>query len=146
MAELKTTASVINYLSTIEGQSADWYAQHARKHPEVDKLFSAFAAENKKFAKRLKKSYYSSVTDARETNFSFQGLEAAVNVPDADDAASPAQLLALSLQLEKNLLSFYMQAAALSKDLLADVTRALERVGRAREERIDAIVNLQQQL
>ena len=141
--ELKTTASVINYLSTIEGRSADWYARHAREHPELDKLFSAFAAENKKFAKRLKKSYYSGVTDALETNFSFQGLEAAVIIPDTGESASPAQLLAQSLQLEKSIQSFYRQAAALSKDLLADVTRALERVGRSREDRIAAMVQMQ---
>ena len=141
--ELKTTASVINYLSTTEGQSADWYAQNARKHPPLDKLFSAFAAENKKFAKRLKKSYYSGVTDALETNFSFQGLEAASVIPDTSESASSEQLLALSLQLEKSLLSFYLQAAALSKDLLADVNRALERVGRSREQRIAALAAMQ---
>ena len=139
MTELKTASSVINYISTIEEQSADWYTHHARRHSELDKLFTAFAAENRKFGKRLKKAYYSGITDALETNFSFQGLEATVEVPDAIDSASPENLLARSLELEEKIQSFYLQAADLSKDLLADVPRAMERVGRARGKRLSEI-------
>jgi hypothetical protein len=142
--ELKTASSVINYISGIESQSADWYTQHARHHSNLETLFTAFAGENQKFAKRLKKAYYSGVTDALETNFSFQGLEADVEIPETADPATPGQLLALSLELEKSIRSFYMQAAALSQDLLADLPRAMERVGRAREKRIDALLALQQ--
>ena len=136
MTELKTASSVINYISTIEKQSAQWYTQHAGKHSDLEKLFTTFAAENKKFGKRLQKAYYSGVTDALETNFSFQGLVGEVNMPAAVESASVNQLLALSLELETQIQSFYLQAADLSRDLLADVPRAMDRVGRARAQRL----------
>ena len=136
MTELKTASSVINYISTIEKQAAQWYAQHARRHSDLEKLFTAFAAENKKFGKRLQKAYYSGVTDALETNFSFQGLKGKVSIPDAVESASVDQLLELSLELETQIQSFYLQAADLSRDLLADVPRAMDRVGRARDQRL----------
>jgi hypothetical protein len=137
--ELKTASSVINYISAIEGQSADWYAQHARKHSDLEKLFATFAAENKKFGKRLKKAYYSGVTDALETNFSFQGLEATVNMPDTLESASADQLLKNSFELETQIQSFYSTAADLSRDLLADLPRAMDRVRRARDKRLGAL-------
>ena len=142
--ELKTASSVINYISAIEGQSADWYAQHARKHADLEKLFTAFAAENKKFGKRLKKAYYSGVTDALETNFSFQGLEATVNIPDTVESASADQLLKNSFALETQIQSFYLKAADLSRNLLADLPRAMDRVGRARDKRLGALQALLQ--
>ena len=137
--ELKTASSVINYISAIEGQSADWYAQHARKHSDLEKLFTTFAAENKKFGKRLKKAYYSGVTDALETNFGFQGLKATVNIPDTVESASADQLLNFSLTLENQIQSFYLKAADLSRNLLADLPRAMDRVGRARDKRLGSL-------
>lgn len=136
MTELKTASSVINYIVAIENQSADWYASHARRHSDIDRLFSSFAAENKKFGKRLKKAYYSGITDALETNFSFQGLETTVEIPAIVESASSDQLLAQSLAFEKRIQSFYLRATELSRDLLADVPIAMDRVGRARDKRL----------
>ena len=144
--ELKTASSVISYIEKMEGQSADWYAKHARKHGVLDKMFTAMAAENKKFAKRLKKAYYSGITDALETNFGFQGLEANVELPETVDAATPKELLVQSLEMEKSILSFYRQAAGLSRDLLADLPRAMERVGRQRDKRLGVLQAKFQQL
>ena len=140
--ELKTASAVIKYLSEIEDQSARWYLRSARRHPGMGERFNPFAAENKKFAKRLQKAYYSGITDALETNFSFQGLEAGIEIPEAADSAS--QLLKQSLDLESSIGSFYLQAAELSRDLLADLARAMQRVGRAREQRIAALRAMQQ--
>ena len=137
--ELKTASSVITYLSAMEAQSADWYLLHARKLPALDELFTAFARENQKFGKRLKKAYYSGVTDALETNFGFQGLEATVTIPEVPESAGSEKLLTLSLDLEESIQSVYQRAAALSRDLLADVPRAMERLGRARDKRLGQI-------
>ena len=144
--ELKTASSVISYIETIESQSAVWYTNLARNHPDFDSLFSTFAADNKKHAKRLKKAYYSGVTDALETNFSFQGLDATVEVPDTGETAAPEELLARILEMEKSIQSFYQQATHLSRDLLADLPRAMERVVRARDKRLDELQARLQQL
>ena len=144
--ELKTASSVINFIASLEAQSSDWYRNHARQQPDLDKLFSAFVAENKKFVKRLKRAYYSGVTDALETNFSFQGLDDAVEIPQTDESAAPKELLRQCLEMEKNIQSFYLHAAELSRDLLADLPRAMERVGRERDRRLGALKAKFQQL
>ena len=69
--ELKTASSVINYIAKIESDSADFYNRCAGRSDGCKDLYKSLAKENKKFGKRIKKVYYSSVTDALETNFSF---------------------------------------------------------------------------
>lgn len=133
--ELKTASSVINYIAKIETDSADFYNRCAGRSDDCKDLFKSLAKENKKFAKRIKKVYYSSVTDALETNFSFQGLYAAHEVPDSDTTLSVTDQLKTCLQLEENIHSFYNQAADLSKGLLDDVNRVMKRIAAAREKR-----------
>lgn len=144
--ELKTASSVINYIASLEARSADWYRDHGRRQPDLEPLFTAFVAENQKFVKRLKKAYYSGITDALETNFSFQGLDAIVEIPETTDSAAPKDLLRQSLAMEKNIQSFYLHAADLSRDLLADLPRAMERVGRERDKRLGVLQAKFQQL
>jgi hypothetical protein len=141
--ELEAASSVINFMSAIESQSAEWYTQHSRNQPNLETQFTAFAGENQKFAKRLKKSYYSGVTDALETNFSFQGLEAAVEIPESAEPAIPEQLPALSVELEKSIQSFYFTGRRPLQRFAGRFPRAMERFGRAREKRIEAHLALQ---
>ena len=133
--ELKTASSVINYIAKIETDSAVFYNRCADRSDECKDLYKSLAKENKKFGKRIKKVYYNSVTDALETNFSFQGLHAALDVPETDTALSVTDQLKMCLQLEANIQSFYDQAADLSKGLLDDVNRVMKRISAAREKR-----------
>ena len=143
---LKTASAVVNYISRIESASADFYRNASRRFPDEKPLFDRLAKGNKKYGKRIKKVYYSAVTDALETNFSFEGLDANVEIPEADKPESVKQLLALGLALEKRIQSFYVQAAELSKELLADVHRAMKRVADDRDQRISEIGASLQQL
>ena len=133
--ELKTASSVINYIAKIENDSADFYNRCTGRSDNCKDLYKSLAKENKKFGKRIKKVYYSSVTDALETNFSFQGLHAALEVPETDTASSVTDQLKTCLQLEEDIQSFYNQAADMSKGLLDDVNRVLKRIAAAREKR-----------
>ena len=133
--ELKTASSVINYVSGFETGSADFYNTCAAIHTDLADFLKPLAKENKKFASRIKKAYYSSVTDALETNFSFEGLQAEVEIPDPHAAISEQDLLRLCLDLEESVQQFYEQAADISKDLLADVVRVMKRLAKARTKR-----------
>ena len=137
--ELKTASSVIKYIAKIETDSADYYNRCAGRSDDCKDLYSSLAKENKKFGKRIKKVYYSSVTDALETNFSFQGLYTALDVADYDTALSVIDQVKLCLQLEENIQTFYNQAADLSKGLLDDVNRVFKRIAAARETRKEAL-------
>jgi hypothetical protein len=133
--ELKTASSVINYVSGFETGSADFYNACATNHTEMADVYEPLAKENKKFASRIKKAYYSSVTDALETNFSFEGLQANVVIPDAQAADSEQEMLKSCLELEDSVQQFYNQAADISKELLTDVVRVMTRLAKAREKR-----------
>jgi len=137
--ELKTAASVINYISKIETDCADLYNRCAVKYPDYREFFESMAKENKKFGTRIKKAYYSSVTDALETNFSFRGLNAGIDIPQTESSESVADQLTACLKLEADIQAFYGQAADLSKGLLDDVNRVMQRLAGARDRRWKAL-------
>ena len=137
--ELKTASSVINYISKIETESADLYNRCADNYSDYKDLFRSLAKENKQFGQRIKKAYYSSVTDALETNFGFQGLIAGIDIPKTEDSKSAADQFSACLRMEKHIQSFYNQAADLSKGLLDDVNRVMKRLARSRDKRIEEL-------
>ena len=105
-------------------------------YEELRESFISFAKENKKNEKSIKRAYYSVVSDALETNFCFKGLKAGVVLPNLSGEASPSETLEVFVSLESDIRDFYREAAEMSKALLADVARAVERVARLRDERI----------
>ncbi|MBW2061415.1 MAG: hypothetical protein JRI95_07615 [Deltaproteobacteria bacterium] len=134
--ELNTAAAVISYISKIEQESAQFYEEWANKHKELKEAFLAFAKENHKNEKNIKRAYYGAVTDALETGFSFKGLEGALVMPLLDNNASSGEVLKASLDLENGIREFYLKAAELSKALLGDVSRAMARVAKIRNTRL----------
>ena len=137
--ELKTASSVINYISKIETESADLYNRCADNYSDYKDLFRSLAKENKQFGQRIKKAYYSSVTDALETNYSYKGLYADIDIPKTEDSKSAADQLSACLKMEKHIQSLYNQAADLSKGLLDDVNRVMNRLARSRDKRIEIL-------
>ncbi|MBW1800335.1 MAG: hypothetical protein JRJ85_06350 [Deltaproteobacteria bacterium] len=137
--ELTTAASVISYVSRVEQGSADFYKNWANGHEELRDAFLLFAKENKKHEKNIRRAYYSVVSDALETNFCFEGLRADITVPRLGQDASPSEVLKAGIDLEISLLTFYSEAAQMSRALLADVPRAMERVARLRKARMDKL-------
>jgi hypothetical protein len=134
--ELNTAASVISYASKIEQESTAFYEQWAKRYEALREVALSFVRENKKNEANIKRAYYSVVTDALETNFCFKGLIGDVAMPLISNDASFFQVLEASLVLENSMQKFYLKAAELSKALLADVTRAMERVAKTREARV----------
>ena len=141
----KTAAAVVKYIDKIEAGSAEFYREQASRFPELKSLFNKLAKENQKYGKRIKKVYYSAVTDALETNFSFEGLMASIDIPEVAKLDSPLPVLKAGLALEKQIRLFYVQAAGQSKGLLADITRAMQRMADDREKRIREIESSLQQ-
>jgi hypothetical protein len=133
--ELKTASSVVNCIVSLEADCASLYSQCAARFADLKPLFEKLAKGNAKFAKRIKKVYYSSVTDALETNFSFEGLEADIVIP-GKPPASAQEALAMLLGVENKIQAFYSNAAEQSQVLLADVPKAMQRVAMERKKRI----------
>jgi hypothetical protein len=133
---LQTAASVISCVSRIERESAALYERLAALHQELGSVFSAFAKENLKYESNIRRAYYNVVSDALETGFCFDlTVDTMLTAPALLHDASTTDILRVCIRLEEDIRGFYVNAAAQSKSLLADVPRAMERVVKARSER-----------
>jgi len=85
---LNPVAAVMSLISSAETDSAAFYRERAAHFPEMKELFSAWAAENKKFEKRVKQTYFGVITDAIESTFSFAQLDTSDCVIDTSLSGS----------------------------------------------------------
>jgi rubrerythrin len=139
MMECTTAASVITYVSKIELDSATLYEQWGRLHEKFRDPFEAFAKSNKKHEQRVKRAYYSVVSDALETGFCFKDLRADIVIPEFSKGASVSEVLNLAVALETKIRDFYVKAATSSRALLADVSRQMDKVSQDRTKRMEQL-------
>ncbi len=139
MMECNTAASVITYVSKIELDSATLYEQWGQLHGKLRDAFESFAKANRKNEQRVKRAYYSVVSDALETGFCFKDLSADIVIPESSKAASLSEVLSLAVTLEKEIQDFYVKAANSSRALLADVPRQMDKVSRERAKRVEQL-------
>ncbi len=137
--ECVTAASVITYLSKIELDSAMLYEQWGRSHEKLRDPFESFAKANKKNEQRVKRAYYSVVSDALETGFCFKDLKADIVIPEFSKGASVSEVLNLAVSLEKEIQHFYVKAANSSRALLPDVPRQMDKVSQERSKRLERL-------
>lgn len=140
--ELNTAASVISHISKIEQESARYYKKWSERCEELKEPFLSFVKENKKNEKNIRRVYYGVVSDALETGFAFKGLKSIVSIPSLRDNATLPEIIEASLELEKIIGEFYMKSAMVSKALLADLPRAMERVAKLRTTRVAKLHSL----
>ena len=134
--DMNTAASVITYISRLERESAKLYDEWAEVHEKLREPFAGFARENKKNEQRVKRAYYGVVSDALETAFCFKELRSDIILPEVGKETTITEVLDLAVRLENGIKSFYEEAARLSKALLPDVPREMQKVAFARESRI----------
>ena len=140
--ELNTAAAVIKYVSRLELESAKLYEECSKRHEKVRESLEKFAKENRKHEQKIKRAYYNVVSDALETGFCFKGFKSDLAIPTCAQGATVSEILEVAIGLENDIKDFYEEAAALSKCLLADVPREMEKVVKAREERINELNKL----
>lgn len=139
MMECTTAASVITYVSKVELDSATLYEQWGKLHEKLRGSFEAFAKANRKNEQRVKRAYYSVVSDALETGFCFKDLKADIVIPEFNNGASVSEVLKLAVRLEKEIQDFYVKAANSSRALLPDVPRQMDKVSQERAKRVEQL-------
>ena len=142
MMECTTAASVITYVSKIELDSALRYEQWGKLHEKLRDSFEAFAKANRKNEQRVKRAYYSVVSDALETGFCFKEIRADIVIPEVSKGASVSEVLNRAVALEKEIREFYGKAANSSRALLADVSRQMEKVSQERTKRVEQLQSM----
>lgn len=145
MSEQRITASVIiSFSERLESDSARFYQALAERFPEQQRTFEGYVKEASSNSTTIVRTYQETVTDALETNYSFEGMA----LPDYGPlvALAPdmtlAQAAAQAVQLEELAVAFYQEVAERSKSLLATIPGAFKRAARKRSTRLATLNKL----
>ncbi len=137
--ELNTAAAVIDCISEIEKDSAEFYEHSAERYSRLRDIFQSLAKEHVKTGKRVRMDYYSVVTDALGAGFGFQGFEAEVEMPVLNDDVSFSDAVEKAVKLENDIQQFYLKVTSALKPLMPDISRSVERVMKSMPLRIDRL-------
>jgi hypothetical protein len=128
-----TAAAIISFSERLQEVSAAFYRDLGEAYPAHRRLFEGYVQRCDKDKVQIVRTYRETVTDALETNYSFEGLVVPEGlleapVPAGDWGAALEQAVAL----EAEAAAFYEEVAARSEGLLATIPRAYRRVAARR--------------
>ncbi len=139
--ELRTASAVIGFAESLETGAAKFYEAAAAGFADLAGCFRDFAKENGKNVQAIKRAYYSVISDALETGFSFQNLTSEPYALQTvfPESAGAAEILKIAIVNETRIQSFYRQAAECSETLMADLPRVFKRIANNREKRMSRL-------
>ena len=135
--KLNTASAVISFAKELEENSIKYYENLIQKYAQDKETFLAFIKENKKNIVSVQRVYQEGITDAIEGCFSFEGL-------DTDNYIFNSELplhinytesLKKAREIEEKIQKYYLDAAEVSKSLMADIPRIFERIAEKRDKR-----------
>ena len=140
--KLNTASAAIRFAKQLEDETRDLYEKVSERYPECQTILAPFVRENKRNVGSIDRAYIGVVSDALDTQFAFKGIdtddyEVLTDLPD-----SPDQVIAVLASNEETIMAFYRAAADSSRDLLADVPRAFDRIASKRARRAEALRTL----
>ena len=137
--ELNTASATVRFAKHLEDESRQVYERASERYPEWQGTLAPYIRENKRNVGSIDRAYIGVVSDALDTQFAFEGIdtdayEILTNLPD-----SPDQVVVIMAANEETIIAFYSAAADSSRDLLADVPRAFDRITSKRSRRAEAL-------
>ena len=137
--KLNTASAAVRFAKQLEDESRDLYERVSERFPEWQPTLAPFIRENKRNVGSIDRAYIGVVSDALDTQFAFEGIdtddyEVLTDLPD-----SPDQVIAVLGSNEETIIAFYRAAADSSRDLLADVPRAFDRIASKRSRRTEVL-------
>ncbi|MBN1399548.1 MAG: hypothetical protein JXA74_01850 [Anaerolineae bacterium] len=139
-----TASAIMSFCQRLEDHSAALYAELATRFAEHGQLFEGLSEDCEKHKTQIVRTYQETVTDALETNYSFEGLQLPAEALDITVGAEADLGAALSaaISLEERAIAFYEEVAVRSESLLATIPRAFNRVARRRQRRKESLAAL----
>ena len=140
--KLNTASATVRFAKQLEDDSRQLYERVVERYPELQSAFAPFIRENKRNVASIDRAYIGVVSDALDTQFAFEGIDTddygiATDLPDWPDEVAP--VLAAN---EETIMAFYRASADSSRDLLADVPRAFDRIASKRARRTEVLKTL----
>ncbi len=137
--KLNTASAAVRFAKQLEDETRDLYERVSERFPRWQSTLAPLIRENKRNAGSIDRAYIGVVSDALDTQFAFEGIdtddyEVLTDLPD-----SPDQVVAVLASNEETIIAFYGAAADSSRDLLADIPRAFDRIASKRSRRAEAL-------
>lgn len=132
---LNTASEAISFLRELETKFAAFYESLAQQYSGKEAVFLGFANENKKNITNIERTYFGVITDALEGCFAFDIDPAEYEIGGGHSRGNFGEDLSAALSMEERITKFYVDAAAQSRCLMADIPRVMDRIARARDER-----------
>ena len=137
--KLNTASAAVRFAKQLEDESRDLYERVSERFPEWQSSLAPFIRENKRNVGSIDRAYIGVVSDALDTQFAFEGIDTddyglVTDLPD-----TPTDVIAVLAANEEAILAFYRAAADSSRDLLADVPRAFDRIASKRSRRTETL-------
>ena len=140
--KLNTASAVVRFAKQLEDDSRDLYERVSERYPEWQTDLAPFIRENRRNVGSIDRAYIGVVSDALDTQFAFEGIDTGDYEVITDLPDSPDEVAAVLAANEETIIAFYRAAADTSRDLLADVPRAFDRIASKRSRRADVLAAL----
>lgn len=137
--KLNTASAAIRFAKQLEDDSRDLYERALERYPEWQSVLAPFIRENKRNVGSIDRAYIGVVSDALDTQFAFEGIGTDDYGLVTDLPESPDEIAAVLAANEEAVIAFYRAAAESSRDLLADVPRAFDRITSKRSRRAESL-------
>ena len=132
--KLHTTSEVISFTKKLEEQSATFYKELSQRYVKNEDIFLSFVKENKKNIIQVERAYYGVISDALEGCFAFNvDTDKYPFTTELSEKADYSEALERAIDIEENIVKFYLDAAEQAKSLMADVPRAFKIIAKKRE-------------
>ena len=137
--ELSTASAAVRFAKLLEDESRDLYERISERYPEWQSALAPYIRENTRNVGSIDRAYIGVVSDALDTQFAFEGVDTDDYRVITDLPDLPDDVIAGLVANEETIIAFYHAAAASSRDLLADVPRAFDRIASKRSRRAEAL-------
>lgn len=136
--KLNTTSAVISFAKELEENSIRYYENLIQKYTQNKEIFLSLIKENKKNIISVQRVYFEVISDALEGCFSFEGLDTDNHKFDSKlpSHIGYTQALKKAGEIEEKTQKYYLNAAEMSKPLMADIPIVFERIAKKRDKRM----------
>ena len=137
--KLNTASAAIRFAKQLEDDSRDLYERVSDRYPEWQPALAPYIKENKRNVGSIDRAYIGVVSDALDTQFAFEGIDTDDYELATDLPGSPVEVVAVLAANEDTIIAFYRAAGDSSRDLLAHVPRAFDRITSKRLRRAESL-------
>jgi rubrerythrin len=139
---LRTTSQIISHHAELEKKSAEGYRALAQRYLDHRDTFNRLADENRRHMARVERAYRFGVTDAYEVGITSTQLDPGEYQLEDYTGESLTEELTTALRNEDTMISFCLDAAKTSGELLPDLPDTFDYLVKRKRRRVELLRSL----